>query len=587
MRHWSAFCFFLVLFSWPVVSSSSLDIQLWKQELKTIKSKMNCKRSIEQALPAVHLFRNDETMFIVCESMLKTLFYPFDGQSVNYMNGPSFLEPINEFSSKIERDRKAIERVISNEFERYELTHFSAYERNLLESNGDTNLEKHLRDLWDEDMVGLELNEVWVQPVKLEAGYMFSTIHQQLDNTTFAFGAHLEREFLEQDDEIPLRDIYDYDPRHTPLAFMPGATVATVVDAMDYGHLKVLDWNLVIAHGAFISNFSIDYLGLQKSDIRAGAVYEAIIGKGLFQEADLRHSQWSGVTIRESNFSKSLLSASKFTGVEFTCSKNNYLENDGLGCHNFSGAVFIGPEFETKYRSDKEAPLELAGVSGIEHWYIKNIKSTPTIYRFRNHLLSIGMNEEAKAITYVINKSIDSEMQESEILLQRIMAHVRQLLFDKTVKYGADPSQAFVVMVRVFIYFTVFYLILALLSGNSLFQKLFIIDVRYKDETSPLAKYLSADCQHEWHSGPSSWPHVKQFLKLAIHIIWFSLLSTFHIGWRDLNLGNWLSRVQPKPYTYEPLGLVRMLSGAQSLISIFLLSICILTSFGHPFVSLG
>ena len=65
--------------------------------------------------------------------------------------------------------------------------------------------------------------------------------------------------------------------------------------------------------------------------------------------------------------------------------------------------------------------------------------------------------------------------------------------------------------------------------------------------------------------------------------LYFSLLSAFHIGWRELSLGTWLSRVQPREYQLVATGWVRTVSGLQSIISVYLLALWILTYFGRPF----
>jgi hypothetical protein len=64
---------------------------------------------------------------------------------------------------------------------------------------------------------------------------------------------------------------------------------------------------------------------------------------------------------------------------------------------------------------------------------------------------------------------------------------------------------------------------------------------------------------------------------------YFSLLSAFHIGFRDFNVGNWIARIQAGKYTLEPTGWVRVVSGLQSLLSVYLLAIWALTYFGRPF----
>ena len=64
---------------------------------------------------------------------------------------------------------------------------------------------------------------------------------------------------------------------------------------------------------------------------------------------------------------------------------------------------------------------------------------------------------------------------------------------------------------------------------------------------------------------------------------YFSVLSAFHIGWRDFNVGNWIQRLQPSEYTLQATGWVRTVSGVQSVVSLYLLAIWALTYFGRPF----
>ncbi len=65
--------------------------------------------------------------------------------------------------------------------------------------------------------------------------------------------------------------------------------------------------------------------------------------------------------------------------------------------------------------------------------------------------------------------------------------------------------------------------------------------------------------------------------------LYFSILSAFHIGWRDMNVGSWISRMQFHEYNLRGKGFVRFLSGLQSLTSVYLWSLALLTYFGSPF----
>jgi hypothetical protein len=65
--------------------------------------------------------------------------------------------------------------------------------------------------------------------------------------------------------------------------------------------------------------------------------------------------------------------------------------------------------------------------------------------------------------------------------------------------------------------------------------------------------------------------------------LYFSLLSAFHLGWRELNVGSWIVRLQTREYTLRARGWVRTVSGLQSLLSVYLLGLAVLSYFGRPF----
>ena len=65
--------------------------------------------------------------------------------------------------------------------------------------------------------------------------------------------------------------------------------------------------------------------------------------------------------------------------------------------------------------------------------------------------------------------------------------------------------------------------------------------------------------------------------------LWFSLLSAFHLGFRELNVGNWLARLQTRECGLQAVGWVRVMAGLQPLFSVYLLALLVLTYFGRPF----
>jgi hypothetical protein len=61
----------------------------------------------------------------------------------------------------------------------------------------------------------------------------------------------------------------------------------------------------------------------------------------------------------------------------------------------------------------------------------------------------------------------------------------------------------------------------------------------------------------------------------------FSLLSAVNIGFQQFAPGDWIRRLQPLDYSLEAVGWVRVVAGAQALLSVFLLAMWVLTQFGR------
>jgi Pentapeptide repeats (8 copies) len=64
---------------------------------------------------------------------------------------------------------------------------------------------------------------------------------------------------------------------------------------------------------------------------------------------------------------------------------------------------------------------------------------------------------------------------------------------------------------------------------------------------------------------------------------YFSLLSAVNIGFEQFTPGDWIRRLQRREYSLEAVGWVRVVAGAQALLSVYLLAMWALTQFGHPF----
>ncbi len=79
---------------------------------------------------------------------------------------------------------------------------------------------------------------------------------------------------------------------------------------------------------------------------------------------------------------------------------------------------------------------------------------------------------------------------------------------------------------------------------------------------------------------PGRW--LRREWRLARAAMFFSLISAFDIGYQELNIGQWLKMLSRREYDLKAAGWVRTAAGTQSLVSVYLLALWVLTYFGHP-----
>ena len=141
--------------------------------------------------------------------------------------------------------------------------------------------------------------------------------------------------------------------------------------------------------------------------------------------------------------------------------------------------------------------------------------------------------------------------------------------------YGLHPGRALQVLLASIGVFALIYLIPLAGSGTGGIYRVWPEGrLEARSSTAELVDQAKVERLH-----PRGWWGLKGILRA----LQFSVLSAFHLGWRELNVGTWLARVQASEYTLRATGWVRAVAGIQSLLSVYLLAMWALTYFGRPF----
>jgi hypothetical protein len=152
--------------------------------------------------------------------------------------------------------------------------------------------------------------------------------------------------------------------------------------------------------------------------------------------------------------------------------------------------------------------------------------------------------------------------------------------------YGMVPSRALAGLGLLITLFSVLYMVAVTTRGPAGIWMVWLPDRVHKaeSEANPVrvtSTWLFSPLRM-WKAG-----RMRRGLACGLSVLliglYFSVLSAFSLGWRELNVGTWIARLQSREYVLRATGWVRTVSGIQSLLSVYLLALWVLTYFGRPF----
>lgn len=344
---------------------------------------------------------------------------------------------------------------------------------------------------------------------------------------------------------------------------------------------------------------------LQNAKLRWANMQEVSLGYASLQEADLTRANLQQARLSDTNLWGAILFGANLRGAELVDAS---LQEADLNEADLTEAVLTRAAFEDARMTDAglskalyqpaTAPAQgfLSGLQGLP-----SVRFCPGehsgLAQLRTALKGAGLRDLERQVTYALGRN------ETGYKLMRWRSAWPEPEWQSdfcgdppTIDYGEVLEGVFRL---VFFEWTTDY---GLHYGRPLFILLGFIGVF-------TLVYLPAVATSPWRSGGDSgiyriWPRERierdsYGLTAADDIVvepvrswglaafgqafYFSLVSAFHIGWRDLNVGSWIARMQPREYALRARGWVRVVSGLQSLISVYLIAMWALTYFGRPF----
>lgn len=315
------------------------------------------------------------------------------------------------------------------------------------------------------------------------------------------------------------------------------------------------------------------------ADLSSANLSGALLLLANFSGADLSWANLTDAILAGANLSDAKLPSADLSEAEFFQTK---MKGSRLYGANVNGAYF-----DADFGSFPEAG---AMAYAINLSKLNFSRSDAALERLRSEFKIVGLHDQARQLTYAIRHSeLLSRTNDGMFIHPNWERFINHYLFEVTCDYGMSPLKILPTLIYLISAFMVVYLISILVSSHlqnprSGIWAVWIEDRINKNEGSARPLLLTEGFPPSRFSETfiGGWFR-KLKLSAVMLALYFSLLSTLRIGWREFNVGSWLVRVQKREYVLQATGWVRVMSGIQSLISVYLIALFLLTYFSTPF----
>ena len=386
----------------------------------------------------------------------------------------------------------------------------------------------------------------------------------------------------------------------------------------DLSNSNLSDANL---HKAWLDQADLSLANLNRADLSQSFLYDASLRGASLARASLYQAKLHAVNLRFANLShadlshaelyQAQLNSASLDGANLTRADLNQadlrkasLEYADLTLANLQGAdlreadlsntilkdalLHYAKMYRTRYFPKYGALPDIVNLrlsEGFESMrYYHPILGAPTLVELRAAYRNIGMRDMERMLTYMI-KSAEQRANWDKGGWLRLESSLNKLFFDWPSAYGMAAQRPLkILLLNCLIFAFVYWLGLRwpwfrTRIGVNWAARLPRKRHKQADDKIPMCyQLIHLRPYKRWQQG--LWEEFR-LIRVAFHL---SLISAFHLGWREFNIGVWIGYLQSRSYRLQVRsGWMRSLSGLQSLLGLYLLALWAMTQFGRPF----
>lgn len=347
---------------------------------------------------------------------------------------------------------------------------------------------------------------------------------------------------------------------------------------------------------------------LLKANLSNAELYKANFAKANFDNANLSHIKANDV-----NLTKAILHQTNLTnaGLQYANLTDAILQNANLIRTNFTETIMTRALLhyanmsEAIYYPKYGTAPDIIGLTIAKNFETVSCydpsTGAPALVELREAYKKAGMREMERLVVYMLkSEERKADWQQQDDVWAQAESVVNYVFFELPSGYGLYPRRPLLIVIAIFFLFTLIYWLgLITRLGNPFLEirwpakyatKRTALNIMKGDtrrssnicvkiEGGRLLRYPT----RAKYDKPNLRTRLKRqfrLLRISLHL---SLLYAFQIGWRDLNIGLWITYFQTHQYFFYSRGWIRKLGGFQSILSFYMFVLWILTQFARPF----
>lgn len=356
---------------------------------------------------------------------------------------------------------------------------------------------------------------------------------------------------------------------------------------------------------------------LKGADVSRGDMSSAILDSADFTGAMLSGTDFSGSLMEKANLTRAFLVSAKMNKA-FLMDAN--LTGASVNDADLSDASFDRANLKDVYYEPKKNPEIRYIVSALNLETLKYGVLPDALGALRKEFKDGGFTRQESKITYAVKRSeneilwneafqtkcvpaegADSQASGTPCVVELgrgrdcpggvcesepqniLFYYLNIIFFDWTVRYGMRPERALIMLFFLWLICAVIYDLFIHYPGK---DGIYLLKTRkhrdpvrtrglrivpHRLNTKHLARH-----HRWWHWWRREW----RIFRLGM---FFSLITTFSIGFKEFDVGRWLGMLTKREYELLPRHWTRTVAGFQSLLSLYLIAMWILCHFGQPF----